>query len=187
MGNMAGMNFSNMNFSGMNMSGMNFSGMNISNLIPGMNTSTSNDTNPTNDTTPETSPSNNDQKQSNTQPTPHTQKHKEVKQNPTKTTNNQQKVHKTHVIKNASDNSVLYQGNSLTLDAINKIFGQNITNGHLVVFMDGHVIFNDTVSDDLSTTIIELIEQYLGNHNIKIEFTDANNNTNTYEENVIIE
>lgn len=75
----------------------------------------------------------------------------------------------------------------MTLDAINKIFGQNITNGHLVVFMDGQVIFNDTVSDDLSMTILQLIEKYLGNHKIKIEFTDANNNTNTYEEDIIIE
>lgn len=75
----------------------------------------------------------------------------------------------------------------MTLDAINKIFGQNITNGHLVVFMDGQVIFNDTVSDDLSMTILQLIEKYLGNHKIKIEVTDANNNTNTYEEDIIIE
>ncbi|WP_461436407.1 hypothetical protein [Methanosphaera sp.] len=49
----------------------------------------------------------------------------------------------------------------MTLDARNKIFGQNITNGHLVVFMDGQVIFNDTVSDDLSMTILQLIEKYL--------------------------
>ena len=95
----------------------------MSDMIPGMNTSASNDT------TPETSSNNNDQ-QGNTQPVSHTQKQKEVKQNPTKTTNNQQKVYKTHTIKKASDNSIVYQGNSLTLDAINKIFGQNITNGH---------------------------------------------------------
>jgi hypothetical protein len=159
---------------------MNFSGMNISDLIPGMNTTT-------NDTTPESSPSNADQSQGNAQPAPTAQKQKVVKQSPTKTTNNQQKVYKTHTIKKASDNSVVYQGNSLTLDAINKIFGQNIANGHLVVFMDGQVVFNGTVTDDLSFTIIQFIEQYLGNHNIKIEFTDANNNTNTYDENVIIE
>lgn len=158
----------------------NMAGMNMSYMIPGMNPSASNDT------TPETSSNNNDQ-QGNTQPVSHTQKQKEVKQNPTKTTNNQQKVYKTHTIKKASDNSVVYQGNSLTLDAINKIFGQNITNGHLVVFMEGQVIFNDTVSDDLSMTILQLIEKYLGNHKIKIEFTDANNNTNTYEEDIIIE
>ena len=53
--------------------------------------------------------------------------------------------------------------------------------------MDSQVIFNDTVSDDLSMTILQLIEKYLGNHKIKIEFTDANNNTNTYEEDIIIE
>lgn len=158
----------------------NMAGMNMSDMIPGMNPSASNDT------TPETSSNNNDQ-QGNTQPVSHTQKQKEVKQNPTKTTNNQQKVYKTHTIKKASDNSVVYQGNSLTLDAINKIFGQNITNGHLVVFMDGQVIFNDTASDDLSMTILQLIEKYLGNHKIKIEFTDANNNPNTYEEDIIIE
>ncbi|MEE1117359.1 MAG: hypothetical protein VZQ62_05770 [Methanosphaera sp.] len=171
--------FSMDNMAGMNMSDM-MSGMNMSYMIPGMNPSASNDT------TPETSSNNNDQ-QGNTQPVSHTQKQKEVKQNPTKTTNNQQKVYKTHTIKKASDNSIVYQGNSLTLDAINKIFGQNITNGHLVVFMDGQVIFNDTVSDDLSMTILQLIEKYLGNHKIKIEFTDANNNTNTYEEDIIIE
>ena len=187
--NMSGMNMSNMNMSDMsnmmNMSGMNMSDMNMSG-IPGMNITPTDNTNTTNDTTPETN-KDNTQGQSDIQQASHTSKHKVNKQTPTKTSYSPQKVGQTYTIKKASDNTVVYQGNALTLEAINKIFNQDIVNGHLVVYMDGKVVFNDTVTDDLSTTILKIVEQYLGKHNIKIEFTDGDNNTNTYQEDIIIE
>lgn len=91
-----------------------------------------------------------------------------------------------HVIRLAADNSIIYRGNYLTLEALNNIFGRNFTNGHLLVYVDGELVFNDTVTDDITTIIIELIEKYLGKHEIKVEFTD-NNKTSTYKEIVIIE
>ena len=47
-------------------------------------------------------------------------------------------------------------------------------------------MFNDTVTGDLTSKIFEIIQKFLGKHNIKAEFTDDKNNTNTYEEDVII-
>ena len=200
--NMSGMNMSDMmNMSGMNMSGMNMSdfmnmtGMNMSDIMdmmnktPTDNTTTPTDTTPTDDTTTptDTTPTDDTQKeQANTQPAKQTTKTVN-KQTPTKTSTSTQKVGHTYTIKKASDNTVVYQGNAVTLEAINKIFNQDIVNGHLVVYMDGQVIFNGTITDDLATVLFDIIEQYLGNHNIKIDFTDANNNTNTYQEDIIIE
>lgn len=74
-----------------------------------------------------------------------------------------------------------------TLGAINKLFDHSIINGHLIVYIDGQIVFNDTITDDLSTTLFKIIEQYLGRHNIKIEFTDSSHHTNTYQEDIIIE
>lgn len=74
----------------------------------------------------------------------------------------------------------------LTLDILNRIFDKSFINGHLLVYIDGKLVFNDTVSDDLSLFICELFDQILGNHEIKVEFTDNENNTNTYTENVTI-
>lgn len=51
-----------------------------------------------------------------------------------------------------------------------KIFGQNFTNGHLVVYLDGKVVFNATVGDDIFTVIFEIIDGLLGNHELKLEY-----------------
>ena len=93
----------------------------------------------------------------------------------------------THTIRLASDNTLVWTGNSLTLEALNSIFDLNFTNGHLLVYIDGVLVFNDTVGDDLTTIIMELLDKYLGEHEIKVVFTDNKNNTNTYKENVIID
>ncbi|RAP54052.1 MAG: hypothetical protein BZ137_04305 [Methanosphaera sp. rholeuAM130] len=94
---------------------------------------------------------------------------------------------KTFTITRANDTTVLYQGdNIVTLEELDKIFGSSFTNGQLVLYIDGEVVFNGTVSDDLSAVIFEILEKFLGEHNIKVEFTDGENNTQTFEENVII-
>ncbi len=93
----------------------------------------------------------------------------------------------THTIRLASDNTLVWTGNSLTLEALNSIFDLNFTNGHLLVYIDGVLVFNDTVGDDLTTIIMELLDKYLGEHEIKVVFTDNKNNTNTYKENIIID
>ncbi|MBO7719808.1 MAG: hypothetical protein J6S29_06635, partial [Methanosphaera sp.] len=84
------------------------------------------------------------------------------------------------------NDTVVYESNVLTLDALNKIFGEDFRNGHLLVYIDGKLVFNDTVGDDLTRVILEIIERFLGNHELKVEFTDSNNKTNTYVENVTI-
>ena len=35
--------------------------------------------------------------------------------------------------------------------------------------------------------INEIIEKYLGEHEVKVEFTDRDNKTNTYKEKIIVE
>lgn len=83
-------------------------------------------------------------------------------------------------------NRIVSQDNVLTLGELNTIFNQTFANGHLMVYMDGQLVFNATVTDDISTVIFEIIEKYLGVHELKVEFTDSENNTNTYTENVTI-
>lgn len=80
---------------------------------------------------------------------------------------------------------VVYEGRYFTIQTLNDIFGQNFINGHLVVYLDGKVVFNGTVSDDLSTIIFEIIDSLLGNHELKVEFT-VGNDTQTYTQNITI-
>ena len=103
-----------------------------------------------------------------------------------KITHNRMVQTKTHTIKLASDNSLVFTGNALTLEALNKIFDLNLTNGHLLVYIDGVLVFNATTSDDVTMIILELLDKYLGKHEIKVVFTDNENQTHTYNENVII-
>ena len=93
---------------------------------------------------------------------------------------------KIHTIKLANDNTLVYTGKVLTLDALNRMFDLNFTNGHLLVYIDGVLVFNNTTSDDITMTIIELLDKYFGVHEIKVVFTDNQNKTNTYTENIII-
>ena len=85
-----------------------------------------------------------------------------------------------------TDNNVIPADNVLTLGELNEIFNQTFTNGHLLVYIDGELVYNGTVGDDLATVILEIIEKYLGQHEIKVEFTDNNNETHTYTENITI-
>lgn len=82
--------------------------------------------------------------------------------------------------------NVVYTGNVITLETINNIFNKEFTNGILVVYLDGEVVFNSTTTDDLSLVIIQIIESLIGQHELKVEFTDSNNETNTYVENITI-
>ena len=95
-------------------------------------------------------------------------------------------IHSNDVHKILLDNKVLVKSNVLTLDGLNRIFNQSFINGHLLVYVDGQLVYNDTVGDDLGTIIFEIIEKFLGEHEIKVVFTDNNNETKTYVENVTI-
>ena len=85
-----------------------------------------------------------------------------------------------------TDNNMITLTDTITLAKLNEIFGQTFTNGHLLLYIDGQLVYNGTVSDDLATVILEIIEQFLGEHELKVEFTDSNNQTQTYTKNVTI-
>ncbi len=83
-------------------------------------------------------------------------------------------------------NIVATNANYLDLKSLNNIFNQNFTNGHLLVYIDGKLVFNGTTTDDLSLIIYNLINLLSGNHEIKVVFTDENGNTNNYTENITV-
>lgn len=94
--------------------------------------------------------------------------------------------YKSHTYKIYSNGNFINETNVLTVDALNRIFNQTFINGHLLVYIDGKLVFNDTVTDDLSTVILKIIEEYLGIHELKVVFTDSLNHTSTYTENITI-
>ncbi len=86
-----------------------------------------------------------------------------------------------------TENSVIPADNVITLGELSEIFNQTFINGHLLVYVDGELVFNDTVNDDLSTVILKIIEKFLGEHEIKVEFTDVDGKKNTYNKCIVIE
>ena len=76
--------------------------------------------------------------------------------------------------------------NMITLGVLNQIFNKDFRNGHLLVYIDGILVFNATTNDDLTQIIIDLLSLLLGKHEIKVVFTDGNGNKNTYTENITI-
>ena len=87
----------------------------------------------------------------------------------------------------SNNKEIPLNNNQLTLGVLNQIFNQNFTNGHLLVYIDGKLVFNATTTDDLSQLIYNLLDLLSGNHEIKVEFTDNEGNTNTFKENINIE
>lgn len=96
-------------------------------------------------------------------------------------------VPSSHAIQRLRDNKTISEGNTLTLDGLNKLFDSNFSNGHLLVYIDGKLVFNEVTTDDLSTPIFQIINKYLGYHKVTVEFTaNGNSNTNKYTEDVLI-
>ena len=77
--------------------------------------------------------------------------------------------------------------NQLTLDILNKIFNQDFTNGFLLVYIDGKLVFNGTTTSDLTLIICNLLALLAGQHEISVEFTGNDGKTNSYKENIILE
>lgn len=74
----------------------------------------------------------------------------------------------------------------ITLHNLENIFNQNFKNGILYVYLDGKLIFNDTTTNDETRVILEIMDNLIGQHKLKIEFT-KNNKTESLEEELIIE
>ena len=84
------------------------------------------------------------------------------------------------------DNNVIAIGNTMTLGLLNQIFSQLFINGHLLIYIDGVLVFNATVGDDLMTVLFEILK-FLGQHEIKVEFTSSDGKTDIYNKTIIIE
>lgn len=79
------------------------------------------------------------------------------------------------------------QTNKITVKTLNTIFNRSFTDGHLEVYLDGILIFNETVNDDINTIILEITAKLIGKHEMKAVFTDNDNQTESYTENITIE
>lgn len=90
------------------------------------------------------------------------------------------------IIVTSNSKQISSTNNKLTLDILNQIFNQDFTKGHLLVYIDGKLVFNDTTTDDLSQIIYNIINLLTGQHTIKVEFTDNEGKTNTYTENITV-
>ena len=95
--------------------------------------------------------------------------------------------HSQYTVTRVRDNKIISQGDTLKLEGINKLYDSDFTNGHLLVYVDGKLVFNELTAGDLATPIFGITDSYLGQHQIKVEFTpDGDSNVNKYTEDVII-
>ena len=96
-------------------------------------------------------------------------------------------ANQAYTVYRASDMKLICHSNVINLKALIDLFKLNMTNGHLKVYIDGTLVFDGDVDDDLSRVIIEIIEKFLGKHEITVEFTDSSGKTQTLNETIIIE
>ena len=101
-------------------------------------------------------------------------------------TKNNKKLMTINTHKIFKNNQLIYTGNLITLKALQSIFNETFINGHLLIYIDGKLVYNNTVNDDPSTILLKIIESLLGEHEIRVEFTDNNNITHNYTEQIII-
>ena len=94
---------------------------------------------------------------------------------------------KTYTVTRVSDNQIICKSNLFILEYLNKLFNMTFINGHIKVFIDGKLVFEGDTTDDLTQEIFEIIDEYLGEHEISVEFTDSEGKSNTYKEKIIVE
>lgn len=90
------------------------------------------------------------------------------------------------VILTGNNEQTIIKNNQLTLNLLNQIFNMDFRNGHLLVYIDGKLVFNGTTADDLTQVLYDLLKTLTGNHEIKVEYTDKNGNMNNYTESIIL-
>ena len=90
-----------------------------------------------------------------------------------KSTYSQQHV---YTVYRAYDMKMICQANVVNLKALMDLFNRTFTNGHLKVYIDGTLVFDG-----------EIIEKFLGKHEVTVEFTDSSGKTQTFNETMIIE
>ncbi|AMD17373.1 hypothetical protein TL18_04670 [Methanobrevibacter sp. YE315] len=87
----------------------------------------------------------------------------------------------------ASDMKLICHSSFVYLKDLIDLFDFNLTNGHLKVWIDGILVFEGDTGDDMLQVIFEIIEKFLGKHEMTVEFTDSNGKTQTLNETIIIE
>lgn len=102
-------------------------------------------------------------------------------------TYNNNAASKTYTVLRASDNLLICKSNLFILEYLNKLFNMTFINGHLKVYIDGELVFEGDTTDDLTQVIFEIMDKYLGEHEITVEFTDREGKSNTYKEKIIVE
>jgi predicted outer membrane repeat protein len=86
----------------------------------------------------------------------------------------------------SNNEQIQIKNNQLTLGILNQIFHMDFRNGQLLVYIDGKLVFNATTANDLTQLIYDLLNVLSGNHEIKVEFTDKDGNTNNYTETITV-
>ena len=94
---------------------------------------------------------------------------------------------KTYTVTRASDNQIICKSNLFILEYLNKLFNMTFINGHIKVYIDGKLVFEGDTTDDLTQEIFEIIDEYLGEHEITVEFTDSEGRSNTFNQKIIVE
>lgn len=94
---------------------------------------------------------------------------------------------KTYTVTSASGNQLICKSNLILLEYLNKLFNMTFINGHIKVYIDGKLVFEGNTTDDLTQAIFEIIDDYIGEHEITVEFTDSEGKTNNYKEKIIVE
>jgi len=84
------------------------------------------------------------------------------------------------------NNQFIQQTNVITVQSLNMIFNKSFTNGHILVLIDGELVFNGTTTNDISTVILQITSKLRELHEIKVIFTDHNNNIDTYTQHILI-
>ena len=78
-------------------------------------------------------------------------------------------------------------GNKLAISGTWKHITGVFNSGVWQVYVDGKLVFNEITAGDLSTPIFQITNDYIGQHQITVEFTaNGNSNTNKYTEDVLI-
>ena len=82
------------------------------------------------------------------------------------------------MIVSSNNEEIPIYNNQITLDTLNKLFNFDFTNGVLLVYLDGKLIFNGTTKNDLTQIIYDMLKLLSDQHELSVEFTDENGKTN---------
>jgi hypothetical protein len=87
----------------------------------------------------------------------------------------------------AYDYELICKSNVFDLESLNKLFDMTFINGQLKVCLDDELLFKGDTADDLKQEIFEIMDKYLGEHEISVEFTDGQGKSGNYEEKIMVE